>query len=286
MDKFDGKVALVGGNLGELKGDKFKMGLGAHIAKLLLEGGAQVCLVDLEFKVAQACATALGGKSKAFDGDLVKDREYKTEEYVDDKGRKKTNVIWTDNPALTIVENIVAEFGKLDIFISNFDEYERARLDASDIALFDKLRDANITPMFHLLAAVREQFAAQTKTTGTYAKIVLITCMVGKSGASLSSLYSAFKGATIGLTKSLAREFGRFANVNAVAFGPLAEKKMQGPKEKVKGEFMATQADTANQPITFEKVAPLAVFLASDDAMGISGQIISVDGGLWLKLEQ
>jgi NAD(P)-dependent dehydrogenase (short-subunit alcohol dehydrogenase family) len=286
MGKYDGKIALVGGNLGKLKKDKLKEGLGYHIAKILVDGGAQVCLVDLDFAVTQACATALGGKAKAYDCDLIKDRTYETEEYVDDRGRNKTRVLWKDNPALDMVNQIVGEFGKLDILITNFDKYERARLDSSDVALFDDLRDQNVTPVFHLLAAVREQFSTQTKTAGTYAKVVMITCMVGKSGITLGSLYAAFKGSIIGLTKSLAREFGRFANVNAVAYGPLAEKKMQGPKEKAKGGFMATQTDMASQPITFEKVAPLAAFLASDDAMAISGQTISVDGGLWLKLEQ
>ncbi len=286
MGKFDGKIALIGGNLGVLKKDKFKLGLGGHVAKLLLEGGAQVCLVDLDFAVTEACVNAIGGNAKAYDCDLIKDRAYETEDFVDDRGRNKTKVIWKDNPALEMVEAICTEFGKLDILISNFDKFERARLDASDEALFNSLRDENITPMFHLLAAVREQFSTQTKTQGTYAKVVLVTCMVGKSGLSLGTLYSAFKGATIGLTKSMSREFGRFANVNAVAYGPLAEKKMQGPKEKAKGGFMATQSDMAKQPITFEKVAPMIAFLASNDALAISGQTISVDAGLWLKLEQ
>ncbi len=286
MGKFDGKIALIGGNLGKLKKDKFKIGLGGVIAKQLQDEGAQVCLVDLDFAVTQACVSSLGGSAKAYNCDLLKDRTYETEEYVDERGKTKTRVIWKDNPALTMVNQIVEEFGKLDILITNFDKFERVRLDASDNTLFDELRDKNITPTFHLLAAVREQFSTQTKTLGTYAKVVMLTCMVGKAGMSLGALYSGFKAAIIGLTKSMAREFGRFANVNAVAFGPLAEKKMQGPKEKTKGGFMVTQTDMSKQPITFEKVAPLVCFLASDDAIAISGQIISVDGGLWLKLEQ
>lgn len=286
MGRFDGKIALIGGNLGKLKGEKFKMGLGAVIAKTLLAEGAQVCLVDLDFAVTQACVSHLGGNTKAYDVDLMKDRVFETEDFVDERGRKKQKVIWKDNPALKLVEDIVSEFGKLDVLISNFDKFERARLDASDVALFDELRDVNITPMFHLLAAVREQFSTQAKTQGTFAKVVLITSMVGKSGMTLGAIYSAFKASTIGLTKSMAREFGRFANVNAVAYGPLAEKKMQGPKEKTKDGFMVTQSDMAKQPITFDKVAPMVCLLASDEAMGISGQIISIDGGLWLKLEQ
>ena len=286
MGRFDGKTALIGGNLGKIKKDKFKMGLGGVIAKQLLEDGAQVVLVDLDFKVAQECAKTLGGQSKAVECDLLQDRTYDTENYVDHRGKNKTKVVWKDNPALKLIEDIVQEYGKLDILITNFDKFEKARLDSTSDDLFIKLREQNITPTFHLLAAVREQFSSQRKTTGSYAKVVMITSMVGKAGLSLGSVYAAFKGAIVGLTKSLAREFGRFANVNSIACGPFAEKKMQGPRENIRDSFMATQTDMANQPITFEKIAPLAAFLASEDAMAISGQIISADGGLWLKLEQ
>ena len=54
--------------------------------------------------------------------------------------------------------------------------------------------------------------------------------------------------------------------------------------DRIKSAYMVTKSDMANQPITFDRVAPVAVFLASDDAVGISGQTISVDGGLWLKI--
>lgn len=286
MGKFDGKTALIGGNLGKIKKEKFKMGLGGVIAKQLLDDGAQVVLVDAEFNVAQECAKALGGQSKAVECDLFKDRTYETEEYLDHRGNKKTKVVWKDNPALKLVEDIAQEYGKLDILITNFDKFEKARLDSTSDEMYINLREQNITPTFHLLAAVRELFSAQRKTTGTYAKVVMITSMVGKAGMSMGAIYSAFKGAIVGLTKSLGREFGRFANVNTIAVGPFSEKKMQGPREKIRDGFMATQTDMANQPITFEKIAPLAAFLASDDAIVINGQIISADGGLWLKLEQ
>ena len=61
---------------------------------------------------------------------------------------------------------------------------------------------------------------------------------------------------------------------------------MQGPKDRVKGAYLVTSSDLSNQPMTFEKITPMVLLLASDDAIGINGQSISVDGGLWLKLEQ
>ena len=108
MGKFDGKVALVAGNLGAMKNGEFAPGLGNEVAKRLVEEGAQVVVVDTDFAVADACASAIGGSIKALECDLFKDREYETEEVETEKG-PKTEVKWTDNPALTLVESIVGE---------------------------------------------------------------------------------------------------------------------------------------------------------------------------------
>ena len=110
--------------------------------------------------------------------------------------------------------------------------------------------------------------------------------MTGKSGMETAAVYSAFKGSMVGLTKSMCREFGRFANVNAVALGPLSVKNMQGPKDRVKGKFLVTKSDMSNIEIKPKHITPLVTLLCSDEAAAISGQTISIDGGLWLKLEQ
>ena len=129
-----------------------------------------------------------------------------------------------------MVEDIVKEFGRVDVLITNFDKFtEMGKVDKIDDADYNELRDQNIWPTFHLLAAVREQMSNQKKTDGSIAKVVMLTNMVGKAGMSQGAIYAAFKASLIGLNKGLAREFGRFANVNTVAMAPLAEKKMQGP---------------------------------------------------------
>jgi 3-oxoacyl-[acyl-carrier protein] reductase len=287
MGKFDGKVAIVGGNLGKEKKGEFVLGLGGEIAKKLVAEGAQVVVVDLSFADAQACAKSIGGKIKAVDVDLVKDRTFEMKEIETDKGPKK-EAVWVENLPLKMTEDIVAEFGKIDAVICNFDYFDKARLDNTTMELYEELLAKNVTPTFHLLAGVREQLANQTKKDGSYAKVVLITSMVGKAGMSLGTVYSAMKGAMIGLNKALAREFGRFANVNTVAIGPLADtKKYQGPKDNIKkGNFMVTSSDMSNINLEPSHIIPMVMLLASDDAMGISGQSISIDGGLWLKLEQ
>jgi len=60
---------------------------------------------------------------------------------------------------------------------------------------------------------------------------------------------------------------------------------MQGPKERIKKDYLLTQTAICDKPLTFQDIAPLATFLASDDAVAINGQVMNVDGGLWLKLE-
>jgi NAD(P)-dependent dehydrogenase (short-subunit alcohol dehydrogenase family) len=285
MSKFENKVVLLGGNLGRIKEGQFKPGLSGIIAKQLVAEGAQVIVVDVDFAVADACAKAIGGKIKAVACDLVKDRISEKKVIETEKGPKE-EIVWTDNPALNLVQDIVKEFGKVDVLITNFDSYEQVKVDKTDDAIYQSLYEQNITPTFHLLAAVREQFAGQTKANGTYAKVVMITSMVGKAGLSMGALYAAFKASIVSLVKGLAREYGRFANVNGVAYGPFSDKNLQGPKDRIKKNYVSTASDMSNQDITPEKVAPAVLFLASDDAMGISGQTLSVDGGLWLKLEQ
>lgn len=216
MSKFDNKVVLLGGNLGRIKEGQFKPGLSGIIAKQLVAEGAQVIVVDVDFAVADACAKAIGGKIKAVACDLLKDRISEKKVIETEKGPKE-EIVWTDNPALNLVQDIVKEFGKVDVLITNFDSYEQVKVDKTDDAIYQSLYEQNITPTFHLLAAVREQFAGQTKANGTYAKVVMITSMVGKAGLSMGALYAAFKASIVSLVKGLAREYGRFANVNGVA---------------------------------------------------------------------
>ncbi|MHA1473837.1 MAG: SDR family NAD(P)-dependent oxidoreductase [Promethearchaeota archaeon] len=286
MAEFKGKVALVAGNLGKIKKDKFKIGLSGVIAQKLIKNGCKVCIVDTDYKIAKACAEEINNENvKAYECDFFQECESETEKFVDKKGRNKTKVIWTDAPAHDLVKDIIKEFKKLDILITNFDEFEQARIDQTDDELFDYLRDQNTLPVFHLISAVRDVMSNQKKSDGTYGKIVFITNIVGKAGLSFATVYSAFKGAVVGLTKCLAKEFGTFANVNSVAIGPLSEKRMQGPKERIKKDYLLTQTPVCDKPLSFQDIAPLATFLASDDAVAINGQVMNVDGGLWLKLE-
>jgi NAD(P)-dependent dehydrogenase (short-subunit alcohol dehydrogenase family) len=109
--------------------------------------------------------------------------------------------------------------------------------------------------------------------------------MTGKAGMSMGVIYSGIKAGIVGLNKGLARELGRFATVNNVCPGPVSVRNSYGPGDRIKGQYMVTKSDSANINIEFKHISPIVAFLASDAAAAISGQSISVDGGLWLKLE-
>lgn len=286
MGRMDGKVALVAGNLGSMKKSEFIMGLGGFIAKDLANEGANVVVLDLDANISEACVKALGSdKIKAKHCDILKNRTSETKTYETERG-PKTEVVWTDNPILELLEEIVKEYGELNAIVANFDYYGKGKIENVTEADYEKMKEQNIIPTFHLMAAAREPLAVQNKKTGKFAKIVLITNMVGKAGLGMSVLYSGFKAGIIGLNKTLAREFGRFANVNAVAIAPLSNKKLQGPSDRTKKQFFITSSDMAKMDIKPEHITPMVTFLCSDAAAGINGQSISIDGGLWLKLEQ
>ena len=283
-DRFVNKTVIVAGGLGKLKGEEFKKGIGSACVELLKEEGANVVITDVDEALVKKAATVLG--VKGIYKDLLKDRTYHEQEIKTDKGVKKEPV-WDDHPALDLVKEVVNEFGAIDAVIMAFDYYEKGSVASVTSEKFDEMVTKNIWPVFHMFSAIRDQLAKQAREGRPWAKVVNVISFVGKAGMSMGAVYASMKGAMIGLNKSLAREFGRFANVNAVAFGPLAEKNIAGVEDRAKKQYMVTSTDLGqNKDITIDKVAPLVVFLASSDADCIAGQTFSVDGGLWLKLEQ
>jgi NAD(P)-dependent dehydrogenase (short-subunit alcohol dehydrogenase family) len=286
MGKMDGKVALVAGNLGKIKDGAFKSGLGALIAKDLADEGAKVIVLDLDVADAEACAKSLNSPNiKAKACDLLKDRTFETKKFTNERGEEKTEIVWTDNPALKLVEQIADEFGKLDALVTNFDYVEKGRLENMTDDEYKNMYKFNIKPVFHLLAGVRDQFSAQNKKDGSLAKVVMMTNMLGKGGASTVTVYCGFKAAIVHGVKTVCREFGKFAYVNSVAMAPLSSKGAQGPSDRLKKQFFFTSGPMANIDINFEHIVPVVRLLCSEESNGISGQCISVDGGLWLHAE-
>jgi len=283
-NRFEGKTVIVAGGLGKLKGEDFQKGIGGACVDLLKDEGANVIVTDVEEALVTKAAAVLG--VKGIYKDLLKNRTSHEKEVQTDKGVKKEQV-WDDHPALELVNEVAGEFGAIDAVIMAFDYFEKGSVASTTSEKFDDLVTKNVWPVFHLFAGLRDQLAKQAREGKPWGKVVNVFSFVGKAGLSMGAVYAGMKGAMVGMNKSLAREFARFANVNAVTFGPLAEKGLAGPEDRVKKNYMITSTDLGqNKDITVDKVAPLVVFLASPDADCIAGQTYSVDGGLWLKLEQ
>ncbi len=282
-NRFEGKTVIVAGGLGKLKGEDFKKGIGGACVELLKDEGANVVVTDVDQTLVNKAAEVLG--VKGIYKDLLKDRTYHEQEVQTEKGPKKEPV-WDDHPALELIKEVASEFGAIDAVIMAFDYYEKGGVTAVTPEKFDELVTKNVWPVFHMFAGMREQLSKQAREGKPWGKVVNVFSFVGKAGISMGSVYASMKGAMVGLNKSLAREFARFANVNAVAFGPLSEKNMAGVEDRSKKQFMISSTDIGqNKDITVDNVAPLVVFLASSDADCIAGQTFSVDGGIWLKLE-
>ncbi|GAB4324441.1 MAG: glucose 1-dehydrogenase [Promethearchaeota archaeon] len=292
MTHFEGKVAIVGGNLGKVKGGKFTKGLGALIAERIASHGGKVVVTDLDAAVVQACAEALG--VKGIHVDLLKDRtgheitvDHPYRKNPDGTPKKITDVEWDDSPAHELVKQVIEEYGRVDVLVNNWDWFDKSTIEKTSSEQFDEIHRRNVAPVFHMIAAVRNQFANQHQADpNSWGKVVNVFSFVGKAGMSMASVFSAFKGSMIGLTKGLAREFGRFAIVNSVAYGPI---KTQGPPARQRNitAYFSTSTDYGQKnALTPDLVANVVEFMASDASNGMCGQTVSVDMGLWLKLEQ
>ena len=193
MGVLDGKSAIVTGSA---------RGIGRATAELLASQGAKVLINDLDGDVAEQSSNEIQGETVSFAGDLTK-------EGVADK----------------LVDTAVEAFGGLDIVVNNAgytwdgpihkmsDEQFQAMLDIHNVVPFKVLRAA---------APHMREPAKQEKEEGreVFRKVVNISSVSGTMGNAGQANYSSGKSGVVGLTKTLAKEWGQFKiNVNAVAFG-------------------------------------------------------------------
>lgn len=248
----DGQVALVtgGGN-----------GIGAAIARRLAKSGASVAIMDRDETPARAVASdleTLGVATAVVDADI------------------------SDNAAVTSgVAKVEAALGPIDILINNAGwDSLRPFLD-NDEAHRDLIIDINLKGMINVTHAVLIRMVSRG-----HGRIVTISSDAGRVGSSGQAVYSACKAGTIALTKSIAREVARHGiTLNVVAPGPTRTRMMA---EALEGEDAAakhilermTKAVPMRRMGEPEDVAGIAAFLASDEASFITGQVISVSGGL------
>nr|MDO8108871.1 SDR family oxidoreductase [Candidatus Sigynarchaeota archaeon] len=268
MGRYDKKIVLIAG----------AKGAADEIAKIICVEGGTVIVNDPDKALTDAIEAPVAEKLN-----------YSTS--MEDTRKMIDTLVgkWkTDDTTKQSNKESDGKYPALHVVIMNYDEYEASKMRADQITVeaYQKVMDINVRSVFHLLGAVREYFKSKQGTT-EQATILILSSLVGLSGISqLGSLYAAAKGAVNGLVRGVAKEFGRFATVNAIAQGYYAEKKnLVGPKDRIKGDYTITATDRSKEDLKYTDVAKMAAYLISDDAHMINGQIIPVDGGLWLRVQ-
>jgi 2-hydroxycyclohexanecarboxyl-CoA dehydrogenase len=182
-----------------------------------------------------------------------------------------------------MVEETIKRYGRVDILVSNAGWDELRPFLHTDINFWDKILDLNLKGHMNCVKAV-----LPIMSKNRYGKIVTIGSDAGRIGNPMEAPYSAAKGGVIAFTKTIAREFGR-ANITAncicpgITETPLAEQMISAIPEKEKALKMletvkkVTPMGRLAKP---EDVAGAVLFFASDDSSFVTGQVLSVSGGL------
>lgn len=174
------------------------------------------------------------------------------------------------------VKAVVETFGKLDILVNNAGITRDGLLLMMKEEDFDKVIQTNLKGAFNMMKHASAHFLKRKQGT-----IINIASVVGLMGNAGQANYAAAKAGLIGLTKTTARELaGRGITCNAIAPGFIATDMTEKLSEKQKEAMLqAIPLKRMGQP---EDIAHLAVFLASPLASYITGEVIKVDGGIYI----
>ena len=270
MGVLDGKSAIVTGSA---------RGIGRATAELLVAQGAQCLINDLDGDVAEQASSEISGETAVYAGDLTK-----------------------PGAADELVQKAVDSFGKIDIIVNNAgytldapihkmsDEHFQAMIDIHTVVPFRVIRAA--AP--HLREPAKKE---REEGKEVFRKIVNISSTSGTFGNAGQANYSAGKAGVVGLTKTVAKEWGQFkVNVNAVAFGfidtrltqaKVDENTMEKDGEKIQLGIpeqmrqMASMLIPLGRPASPEEAAGGVFFLCSPWSNYVHGQTLHVTGGLF-----
>jgi 3-oxoacyl-[acyl-carrier protein] reductase len=243
-----GKVALVTGG---------SMGIGTAMSLNLAENGADVALTfrrhEDEAKAVVKKIEGMGRKAKAYKVDVS---EFEAVQ--------------------ALVQQVLDEFDHLEILINNAGMNWDGVVWKMTEEQWDKVIDVDLKGTFNFIRAVAPIFKEQK-----YGKIINITSINGLRGKFGQSNYSAAKAGTIGLTKTVAREMGKYnVNVNSVAPGMILTDMFKDLPEEFKQK--AADETVFNRLGEPEDVAHIVSFLSSDRSRHITGEVIKVDGGQYI----
>ena len=242
----DGKIAIVTGS---------GRGIGRAIAEMLAQRGASIMVADIQPELAEQTAAEIAAASG-----------------------KKTSACRVDvsdfGSAKAMVEKTIAEFGRVDILVNNAGVTRDNLLMRMEEADWDLVININLKGAFNCCKAVVRPMMKQH-----YGRIINISSVSGLAGQVGQANYSASKAGLIGLTKALARELAsRQITVNAVAPGFIPTTLTKDlPQELKDAVLKMTPLGRWGKP---EEIAYAVAFFAADEAGYITGQVLSVDGGM------
>jgi 3-oxoacyl-[acyl-carrier protein] reductase len=268
MGVLDDKVAIVTGSA---------RGIGRATAELLSSQGAKVLINDLDADVAQQTASEIDGETVVYGGDLT-----------------------ADGAPDELVKTAIDAFGQIDIIVNNAGYTLDAPIHKMSDDWWEKMLAIHVTVPFKVIRAaaphLREPAKAERdRGEEVFRKVVNVSSISGTMGNAGQANYSAGKSAVVGLTKTLAKEWGQFkVNVNAVAFGFIetrltapkvdenvmeigGEKVQLGIPEQLRG--MGAMLIPLGRPGTPEEAAGGVFFLCSPWSNYVHGQVLNVTGG-------
>ena len=246
MKLLEGKTALVTGAA---------RGIGKAVALKFAAEGANIAFTDLAIdeigKATEKEIEALGVKAKSYASNAANfDEAHKT------------------------VEDILADFGKIDILVNNAGITRDGLMMRMNEQQWDMVININLKSAFNFIHAVTPVMMKQRNGS-----IINMSSVVGVSGNAGQTNYSASKAGMIGLAKSVAKELGsRGIRANAIAPGFIITEMTGALSDKVREEWeKQIPLRRGGSP---EDVANVALFLASDLSSYVTGQVITVCGGM------
>lgn len=244
-----GKVCLVTGG---------SRGIGRAIVNAMANAGADVAFTyQTSREVAEALANSLssekGVRCRAYQANVASAEEMQS-----------------------VVKQVLAEFGPITILVNNAGITRDKSFLKMTKTMWDEVMRVNLDGVFYTT-----QLVAQDMIGAGWGRIINISSIVGQTGNFGQANYAATKGAIISLTESLARELARKGvTVNAVAPGFIETDMVQGMPETAVNQVKAmTPMGRLGKP---EEIADAVVFLASPRASYVTGQVLGVNGGMYM----
>jgi 2-hydroxycyclohexanecarboxyl-CoA dehydrogenase len=254
MKRFDNQTIVVTGGGG---------GIGGATCKRFGAEGARVAVFDLNLEAAEKVASAIraeGGQAQAFVCDITH--------------RDSVNAA---------VQACEAKLGPIDVLVNNAGWDVFKPFTKTEPAQWDKLIAINLTGALHMHHAVLPGMAVRKK-----GRIVNISSDAARVGSSGEAVYAACKGGLVAFSKTIAREHARHGiTVNVVCPGPTATALFEDYKEGAGNPEKLMEAFTRSIPLGRigqpDDLPGAILFFASDDAAYVTGQVLSVSGGLTMN---